>query len=85
MSGTHVELILETLPGADREQLRKRLLARGFESLPMKVGVLLAGDVSALEKLLPTIRGAAAGDLPVPDELRDLVRVIHVVTPRSLH
>jgi ribosomal 50S subunit-associated protein YjgA (DUF615 family) len=85
MSETHLELILETLPGIDREQLRKRLLARGFEALPMKVGVLLAGDVSALEKLLPTIRAAAAGELPVPDELRDLVRSIHVVTPRSLH
>jgi hypothetical protein len=81
----HLELVLETLPDADRDQLEKLLRARGFDPLPMKVGVLLSSELDALRKLLPGLAGTEVGELPVPEELRHAVRSVRIFKPRSLH
>jgi hypothetical protein len=85
MSGAHLELVLETLPRGDRNRLEGLLRGQGFDPMPMKVGFLLAAEVEELHKLLPGITGAETGDLPIPELLKDSVRSIRVVRPRSLH
>jgi hypothetical protein len=85
MTQEHVELILEELPGIDRERFHERLRARGFEPLPMKVGVLVAGTVGALRALVPTLSGTQTDEVSIPSDLQDAVRSIRVVKPKSLH
>jgi hypothetical protein len=85
MSDIHLELVLEALPGADRKQLEGLLRGWGFDPMPMKVGFLLAAALEELHKLLPRITGAETGDLPVPESLKDSVRSIRIVRPRTLH
>ena len=81
----HVELFLETLPGADRDRLQEQLRARGFDPLPMKTGFMLGAEIEALGKLLPELTGTETGELPIPAEMRDTVRSIRRFKPRSLH
>ena len=83
MTANHLELILEILPGADRDKLQSDLRAQGFDPLPMKIGILLAGDLDALRKVVPTLSGV--DEVTVPDNLKHVVRAIHVVKPRRLH
>jgi ribosomal 50S subunit-associated protein YjgA (DUF615 family) len=81
----YLELVLETLPGADRDLLHELLRAKGFDPLPMKVGLLLSGELEALGKLLPGLVGTETGELPIPEELKNAVRSIRIFKPRSLH
>ena len=67
---THLELVLEALPGADRDRLQDYLRGQGFDPLPMKVGLLLSADLESLKRLLPTLAGTESGELAVPQELR---------------
>ena len=81
----HVELLLETSPGADRDQLQRLLRAIGLDPLPMKAGIVLSAEVEVLRKLLPGLSGTETGELPVPDELKNAVRSIRIFKPRSFH
>jgi hypothetical protein len=81
----HVELLLETLPGANRDRLQEYLRAQGFDPLPMKAGFLLGAELEALGKLLPGFTGTETDELPIPVELKDTVRSIRRFKPRSLH
>jgi len=80
-----LELILEVGSDAERDSVMERLRQLGFDPLAMKVGVLLAGDIESLRRLIPTLTGAEIGSLPVPTDLSPAVRSIHVFGPRSLH
>jgi hypothetical protein len=80
-----MELILEALPHADRAQLTESLRARGFDPLPMAVGVLLSDDLERFRSLWPTLVGTEQGELEVPDALKHAVRAVRVVKPRSFH
>jgi hypothetical protein len=84
MNGPHLELILETHPGANRSELEESLRAKGLEPLPMKSGVLLAGPVDALRQAVPTLTAEQTGQVPVPAELSRHVRSIRVFGPRRL-
>jgi hypothetical protein len=81
----HLELILEVGSDAERDSLMKHLRQLGFDPLAMKVGVLLAGDIESLCRLIPTLTGAEIGSLPVPSDLAPTVRSIQVFGPRSVH
>jgi hypothetical protein len=85
VSVTHLELLLETLPGADRNQLSDRLRAKGFDPLPMKAGLLLSAELGTLRKLLPMLTAAETGELAVPEDLKHAVASIRIFKPRSLH
>lgn len=80
----HLELILEVGSDSERDSVMARLWQLGFDPLVMKVGVLLAGDISALRRLIPTLTGAESGSLPVPPDLAPAVRSIQVFGPRSV-
>jgi hypothetical protein len=82
---TRLELILEVGSDAERDSVIERLRQLGFDPLAMKVGVLLAGDIESLRRLIPTLTGAEIGLLPVPTDLAPAVRAIRVFGPRSLH
>ena len=79
----HVELLLETLPGANRDRLQEYLRAQGFDPLPMKAGFLLGAELEALGKLLPGLTGTETGELPIPAEMKDTVRSIRETNQRS--
>jgi len=81
----HLELILEVGSDPEREYVMARLRGLGFDPLLMKVGVLLAGDISSLRRLIPTLTGAEIERLPVPPDLAPAVRSIRVFGPRSVH
>jgi hypothetical protein len=81
----HLELILEVGSDPEREYVMARLRQLGFDPLLMKVGVLLAGDISSLRRLIPTLTGAEIECLPVPPDLAPAVRSIRVFGPRSVH
>jgi hypothetical protein len=81
----HVELLVETLPGANRDRLQEKLRADGFDPLPMKAGFLLGAELEALRTLLPGLTGGEVGELPIPAELKDTVRSIRRFNPRSPH
>jgi hypothetical protein len=81
----HVELLLETLPGADRDQLQQLLRGMGLDPLPMQAGIVLSAEVEALRKLLPGLSGTETGELSVPDRLKSAVRSICIFKPRSFH
>jgi hypothetical protein len=85
VSSKRLELILEALPNADREQLTEYLRARGFEPLPMTVGVLLSDDLEQLRSLWPTLVGAEQDTLEIPEGLKRFVRAVRIVKPRSFH
>lgn len=80
-----LELIVEALPGADRDQLSAYLRSQGFDPVPMKVGVLLSDDIERLQKLLPTLSGTEQGEIAIPEALTHAVRSIRISKPRSLH
>jgi hypothetical protein len=82
---TRLELILEVGSDAEQDSVMERLRQLGFDPLAMKVGVLLAGDIGSLRRLIPTLTGAEIGVLPVPTDLAPAVRSIRVFGPRSLH
>jgi hypothetical protein len=84
MDEKHIELIVETHIGVDNERLRERLSHNGIEASPMKIGMLLAGQVSALRAAIPSLTGDETDAVSVPENLRDAVKSIHVVKPRSL-
>jgi hypothetical protein len=84
MTEKHLELVVETHAGVNKERLQQRLRLEGVETLPMKVGVLLAGQVSALRAAIPSLTGQEADEIPVPDNLKDEVQAIRLVKPRSL-
>jgi hypothetical protein len=81
----HLELILEVGSDAERDNVMARLRKLGFDPLVMKVGVLLAGDISSLRRLIPTLTGAEIESLPVPPDLGPAVRSIRVFGPRSVY
>ncbi len=85
MSAAYLELLLETRPGADRNELSDRLRAKGLDPLPMQAGLLLSAELGTLRKLLPKLTGTETGELAVPEELRHAVGSIRVFKPRSLH
>ena len=84
MTEKHLELILETQPGVDKERLQKRLSQKGVETFTMSVGVLLAGQASALCTVISSLAGQESGEVQVPDNLKADVKAIHIVKPRSL-
>jgi hypothetical protein len=81
----HVELLIEVLPGANRDRLQESLRARGFDPLPMKAGFLLGAELEDIRKLLPGLTGTETGELPIPAEMQDTVRSIRRFKPRSFH
>lgn len=81
----HLELILEVGSDPERDNVLARLRKLGFDPLAMKAGVLLAGDISSLRRLIPTLTGAEIESLPVPPDLEPAVRSIRVFGPRSVH
>jgi hypothetical protein len=81
---TRLELILEARSDAERDSVIEHLRQLGFDPLAIKVGVLLAGDIESLRRLIPTLTGAEIGSLPVPTDLAPAVRSIRVFGPRSL-
>lgn len=81
----HRELILDSLPGADLADLRVRLASAGVESMPMKVGCLVAGNDRDLCNLFPDLSERTEGELAVPSVLRDLVAAVRIVGPRRLY
>jgi len=85
MEPKHLELILEVFADADRNRLAAALRARGLDPLPMKVGFMLSADLDTMRNLQPSLTGTETGDLPVPDEMKDAIRSIKVLKPRSLH
>jgi hypothetical protein len=80
----HVELIAEVHGGVDVEHLRQRLHHEGVQTLPMKVGLLVSGRVAALRAIIPSLTGEEQAELQVPEHLKDAVRAIRLVKPRSL-
>jgi len=80
-----LELILKVGSDAERDSVMERLRQLGFDPLAMKVGVLLAGDIESLRRIIPTLHGAEIGSLPVPTDLSPAVQSIHVFGPRSPH
>jgi|KBSMisStaDraftv2_1062788.scaffolds.fasta_scaffold154931_2 hypothetical protein len=78
-----LELIAEIHAGADVGQLEKQLTHPGVQTLPMKVGVLLSGAPSALRGIVPTLGHEQQGAVAVPDHLKDVIKAIHVVGPKS--
>lgn len=83
VNAVHLELILQVRPGVDCDRLGDRLRAQGFDPQPMRVGILLSAELSALRKLLPTLTGTEAVEIAVPEELKDFVLSIQVFKPRS--
>jgi hypothetical protein len=81
----YVELLLETLPGADRDRLQSLIRARGLDPLPMKAGFLLSAELEAVRKLLPGLVGTETGEPPIPEEMKNMVHSIRFFKPRSLH
>jgi hypothetical protein len=81
----HIELFLELLPDADRDQVQEHLRSKGLEPLPMKAGFALSAGLQDLKRLLPQLSGTEVGELSVPDELKKTVRSIQVFKPRSPH
>jgi hypothetical protein len=84
MSSQHLELIAEAHADANVDELRQRLSHQGVQTLPMKVGFLLSGAPSALRAIVPELTGQEQGAVEVPQHLRDVVKAIYVVRPRSL-
>jgi hypothetical protein len=84
MNEKYMELIIEADAGVDRERLQDRLSHEGIEALPMKVGMLLAGKISALRAAIPSLTGEETDEIPVPENLNDAVKAIRIVKPRSL-
>ena len=85
MNDLHLELILETYPSADRSRLQDWLHAKGFDPLPMKKGLLLAGSLEALRQVLPELTGTESGAVTVPEEMKNDVCSIRIFGPRKLH
>jgi hypothetical protein len=85
MAAKHIELIVETYTGVDAKHLQERLHHGGIETMPMKVGLLLAGEVSSLRAAIPSLTGEEQDDITVPEYLKDAVKAIRIVKPRSLH
>jgi len=81
----HIELLLETLPGVDRDQLQAFLRAQGFEPLPMKAGLLLSAELEDLQQLLPGLNSITADTVPIPEALATMVQAVRIFRPRSLH
>ena len=46
---------------------------------------MLSADLDTMRNLQPSLTGTETGDLPVPDEMKDAIRSIKVLKPRSLH
>lgn len=84
MGTKHLELIVETQPGADLEQLKFQLKREDVETLPMGSGLLISGDVGALRAIIPTLKGDEPGEVAVPGHLNDVVKAINVFKPRTL-
>ena len=84
MNEKYIELIVEADAGVDRERLQERLSHEGIEALPMKVGMLLAGKISALRSAIPSLTGEETDEIPIPENLNDAVKAIRIVKPRSL-
>lgn len=80
-----LEVLLEIESGADIDRVLRYLRGKGFDPLPMKAGVLLSADIAALRNLLPGIAGTEAGELPIPADLKGIVRSIRLFKPRSMH
>jgi len=85
MTSNYLEIVLETSPGANSADLCDVLRKRGLEAHPMKVGVLVAGDIEHLRTVFPALTGADQLDVPVPDELKSTVQGIYPVKPRTPH
>jgi hypothetical protein len=81
----HLELVLELLADADHDRVQQHLRGLGLDPLPIKAGIALSAELEDLRKLLPTLSGAEAGEVPVPEALKAMVRSIHIFKPRSLH
>ena len=81
----HLEILLELLPDADRDELQRQLRGVGLDPLPMKAGILLSAEHEDLKRLLPQLSGTETGAIPVPDQLKKLVGAIRIFKPRSLH
>ena len=84
MTEKHLELVLETHPGVDKEHLQQCLGQQGIEVFPMSVCVLLAGQVSALRAVIPSLTGQESGKIQVPDNLKAEIKAIHIAKPYSL-
>jgi hypothetical protein len=61
------------------------LRQQGFDPLPMKAGFLLSDELEKIHTLLAGISGTEQHELPVPDEMKPMVRSIRLFKPRSLH
>jgi hypothetical protein len=83
MNSNYLEIILETAPGADPADLCDVLRKSGIEAHPMKVGVLVAGDIDDLRTVFPALTGADQSAVPVPDQLKGIVQAIYPVKPRT--
>ena len=81
----YVELLIESLPDADRAQTEQLLRQLGFDPVPMKVGFLLAGEVTALKRLFPTLTGSETNVIATPETLRTYVQSVRLFKPRSLY
>ncbi|MFD7991327.1 hypothetical protein [Streptomyces mexicanus] len=73
--------------GTSRESVTRWCAARGIDVLPMAAGVLLTGSARRFSEAFGSCVGnrARAVALPVPDELRDLVRSVTVLPIPGLH
>ena len=78
-----MEIILETHPGADTTELRRRLERLGLESTLMRKGLLVAGDIDRIKEVIPGLADGGSSEVVVPDALKDTVRAIYTIKPRS--
>jgi hypothetical protein len=84
----HVEaVVVSTESGASRETVRDWFSQRGFEVVPMRVGLLVSGDSAVFESVFGAAldTGARTASLPIPPELEAHVASITVPARRKPH
>ncbi|MER9349978.1 hypothetical protein [Mesorhizobium sp. M0227] len=87
MTDQHVELFVRFNPLADTEVVHSWFEQHGLSVAPMKVGALLTGSRSKIEKAFSVSLNeiAPAATLPLPAELRSHVESVTLFEPRSYH
>jgi hypothetical protein len=78
----HIEVVVRLRPGADAGAVADRLAGFGLAVSPLAVGLLAAGDASAVRAAFATQDLSA---LEVPADLRDRVESAAVVPPKRFH
>jgi hypothetical protein len=76
------EMVIALTPEGDRAQVTRWLRERGLDALPLVVGVLATGE---RERFARAFGADPAGDVPIPDALREHVTSISPVPHKGWH